>query len=245
MTTNELALRGALVILRNGGSTAMAAQAWADLLDAFGEAAEEPIWRLDFVVAQLPGARVLIEPVGPIGSNLSRVSATMQLIASATRGEIEVGALTESLGAIEGRPPTYPSWVRAAVGAIGAATFARSVGGDWGSMAVAAAAAGCGQVLRIEVLQRHGLRAMAEVFVGAAASALLAGAALHLVETDDLAATLVASVVCFVPGLALINGFVDLLTYEHLIIGLQRILYALATFVLLAVALALSLFVAP
>lgn len=86
---------------------------------------------------------------------------------------------------------------------------------------------------------------MAEIFVGAAASALLAGAGLHVGITSDGPETLVASVVCFVPGLALINGFVDLLTYEHLLIGLQRIFYALIVFVTLAVAIAVSLFVAP
>lgn len=223
----------------------MASQAYADLLAIQGQEGAEPVWRLDFVVAQLPGARVLIEPVGPIGSNLARVSATMELISRAERGQIPVEAVAENLEAIERQAPPYRSWVRTGVAAIGAATFAHSVGGDWGSMAVAAAAAGCGQLLRLEVLQRHGLPALAEIFVGAAASALLAGAGLHLGTTNDLPATLVSSVVCYVPGLALINGFVDLLTYEHLLIGLQRIFYALAIFVLLAVAIALSLFVTP
>lgn len=245
MSPTEVALWGALVVLRNGGSTAMASQAYADLLAAFGEEGAEPFWRLDFVIAPLPGARVLVEPVGYIGSNLERVSAAMQLASSAVRGEVEASTLAGRIEEIEKRGATWGAWIRAAVGAIGAATFARSVGGDAGSMAVAAAAAGCGQVLRIEVLQRHGLPAMAEIFVGAIASALLAGGGLRLEVTDDLAATLVASVVCFVPGLALINGFVDLLRYEHLLIGLQRICYALAIFVALAVAIALSLFVAP
>lgn len=245
MSPTEVALWGALVVLRNGGSTAMASQAYGDLLAAFGEEGAEPFWRLDFVIAPLPGARALVEPVGSIGSNLERVSAAMQLASSAVRGEIEPMMVGGHLAAIEKRDATWGPWTRAAVGAIGAATFARSIGGDPGSMAVAAAAAACGQVLRIEFLQRRGLPAMAEIFVGAIASALLAGGGLHLGVTDDLPATLVASVVCFVPGLALINGFVDLLRYEHLLIGLQRICYALAIFVSLAVAIALSLFVAP
>jgi uncharacterized membrane protein YjjP (DUF1212 family) len=53
-------------------------------------------------------------------------------------------------------------------------------------------------------------------------------------------ATLIASVIYMVPGIPLINGFVEIASGKHLFIGTQRLLDATAVFFILTLAVAIA-----
>jgi len=63
---------------------------------------------------------------------------------------------------------------------------------------------------------------------------------LRLGLTPAIGPTLIASVFFMVPGIPLINGFVDMVSYKHLLIGLERIANAAFLFLALAVAVAFA-----
>ena len=53
-------------------------------------------------------------------------------------------------------------------------------------------------------------------------------------------ATLIASVIYMVPGLPLINGFVDVVSHKLLVVGFERTLNAGFLFLVLAIAIAFA-----
>jgi uncharacterized membrane protein YjjP (DUF1212 family) len=67
-------------------------------------------------------------------------------------------------------------------------------------------------------------------------SACIAGLGLRLGLSQTVPATLIASVIYMVPGLPLINGFVDVISYRHLFVGLERIANAAFLLVVLTIA---------
>jgi uncharacterized membrane protein YjjP (DUF1212 family) len=71
-------------------------------------------------------------------------------------------------------------------------------------------------------------------------SACIACVGLRLGLSQTVPATLVASVIYMVPGLPLINGFVDMVSHRFLFVGLERIADAVFLFLVLAVAIALA-----
>jgi uncharacterized membrane protein YjjP (DUF1212 family) len=52
--------------------------------------------------------------------------------------------------------------------------------------------------------------------------------------------TLIASVVYLVPGLPLINGFIDVYSFRYVLVGVERMLHAAVLFLLLALAIAFA-----
>jgi uncharacterized membrane protein YjjP (DUF1212 family) len=71
-------------------------------------------------------------------------------------------------------------------------------------------------------------------------SACIASVGLRLGCSQVVPATLIASVIYMVPGLPLINGFVDLVSHKYLLVGIERIINAAFLFLVLAVAIALA-----
>lgn len=239
MTPADIALRGALIVLRNGGTTTAAARVFGKLLAALGERPSPAVWRLDFVAISVAGAQVAFELVGPVSSHLSRVSEAMLLADRAARGEVAAAELAPRLSEIERLASPYPRWLGVVAAAIAGGAFARFAGGDLGGQLLAAGGAALGQTLRAPVA-KLGMSATATTFACAATSACVGSIGLRLGWSTTTSATLVASVIELVPGLPLINGFLELRSREHLIVGLQRIVDALAVFLALALALALA-----
>ena len=71
-------------------------------------------------------------------------------------------------------------------------------------------------------------------------SAFVASAGLRLGYSESVSPTLIASVVYMVPGLPLINGFVDLYSFKYALVGAERMLHAAVVFLLLALAIAFA-----
>ena len=71
-------------------------------------------------------------------------------------------------------------------------------------------------------------------------SAFIASAALRFGYSESVSPTLIASVVYMVPGLPLINGFIDLYSFKHALVGVERMVHATVLFLLLALAIAFA-----
>ena len=238
----ERALDVALIVMQNGGSTVMADRTFKNILKGHKQDGVSVAWRLDFVAASSAAEgrpATVLRPVGPIGVNLIRASEAAVLGERAARGEVSTTALVSEVERIRALAPPYNRWVMMAAAACTAAFFSQIPGGDWGAFGIAFVAAGVGQFFR-SLLQARRFALAPVTLVCGVLSACLAGLGLRLGLSQTAPATLIASVIYMVPGLPLINGFVDLVSHKYLFVGLERIANAAFLFLVLAIAIALA-----
>jgi uncharacterized membrane protein YjjP (DUF1212 family) len=226
--------------MQNGGSTALADQTFANVMKGYGVAHPQAVWRMDDVAASESGDQPMImRPVGTVGLHLDRASAAADLSERVACGALAPSAVPAEIARLERMAPSYPAWLTLLFAALAGLFFAKSAGGDWGAAATAFAAAGMGQVLRTVLEARHFTR-FPTIFACALLSAMIATAGLRLDFAHPASATLVASVVYMIPGLALINGFIDLLSTKQIVAGMERLVDAALIFMLLAIALGVA-----
>jgi uncharacterized membrane protein YjjP (DUF1212 family) len=242
MEAIERALDVALIVMRNGGSTVMADRTFRNILKGYKLDGVTAAWRLDLVaVSSVPEGRAstFLRPVGPIGVNLVRASQASVLGERVARGQVDDASLVSEIERINGLAPPYNRWVMTAAAAFSAASFSRIAGGDWGALVAVFIAAGMGQFVR-SLLQAKKFPVAPVTLCCAVLAAFIAALGLRLGLSRTVPATLIASVIYMVPGLPLINGFVDLVSHRHLILGLERIANAAYLFLVMAVAIALA-----
>lgn len=239
----EIALEAALLVMRSGGSTASAERAFSKLVGASGRGDASVVWRLDFVAAsgaEPDRAGPLIRAVGPIGVNLRRASEIAVLGERAANGEVDAAEIETEVARIRQLPSPYDRWLTVAVAAAIAACFVQIPGGrDWGGSGIAFLAAGVGQVVRTRLQARDAAVAPVTLACGLISS-LIAAFGLRLGFSQDVATVLLGGVIYLVPGLPLINGFIDMLSHRHLFIGAERMLNAAFLFLVLGLALAIA-----
>lgn len=238
----EQAVDVALIVIQNGGSTSMADRTFRNILKGYGEVGGSATWRMDAVVAcGAAGERssMVLRPVGPIGVSLDRASEAAVLGERVARGEVEASNLESEIARIKGLPYPYGRWILIAAAACTAAFFSQIPGGDWGAAGIAFVAAGLGQFIRAR-LQAMKLTVANVTLICGVLSACVAALGLRLGLSQVVPATVIASVIYMVPGLPLINGFLDVVAYKHLLVGLERIANAVFLFLILSVAIALA-----
>jgi len=238
----EIALEAALLVMRSGGSTVAAERSFTAILRGCHQPGIEAVWRLDFIAAADPAvgkSSAVVRPVGPIGVNLVRASEVAVLGERVASGEVDGAAVGAEVRRIAQLPSPHNRWVMTAAAAIAAASFSQLPGGDWGSVGVAFVAAGVGQSLR-SLLQARKLAVAPVTLVCGLLSALIASVGLRLGVSQVAPATLIASVIYMVPSLPLINGFVDMLSHRHLLVGVGRMINAAYLFLLLTIAIAFA-----
>ncbi|MCU0290422.1 MAG: threonine/serine exporter family protein [Thermoanaerobaculaceae bacterium] len=238
----EWALDVALIVMRNGGSTAMADRTFENVLRGFREDRVPVVWRLDFVAATGVAegeSFTVLRPVGPIGVNLVRASEAAVLGERVARGEVDTAALAGEVERINALAAPYNRWVMTAAAACTAAAFSRILGGDWGALGIACVAAGLGQLVR-SLLQAMKIAVAPVTLVCGLLSACVAASGLRLGLSQTASAALIASVVYMVPGMPLINGFMDIVIQHRLLVGLERIANAVFLFLVLTIAIAFA-----
>jgi uncharacterized membrane protein YjjP (DUF1212 family) len=236
----QTALDVALLVMQNGGSTALADETFGNVLKGYGDAQPQAVWRIDSVGASSgTGEPMIVRPVGRVGLHLDRASAAAELGMQIACGAVAPSAVPAELRRIAAMAPSYPQWFTPLIAALAGAFFAKSAGGDWGALGVAFVAAGIGQALRVTLEGRH-LGRLPVTFGCALVSALIGTAGVRLEIAHAPSATLVASVIYMVPGLALINGFIDVMSTKQIVAGMERLLDAALIFTLLAITLAIA-----
>lgn len=238
----ERALDVGLMVMKNGGSTTAADRAFQNILKGYKEEGVSVVWRLDFVAAtgtteEMPST--VVRPVGPIGGNLLRASEAAVLSERVAKGGINTTAIGSEIARINSIAPPYNRWVMILIAACSAAFFSRIPGGDWGAFFIVFVAAGVGQLFR-SMLQDRKMAAAPVTLVCGTISACIAGIGLRLGLSQTVPATAIASIIYMVPGMPLINGFVDMTTHKYLFVGLERMANAAFLFLVLAIAIALA-----
>ena len=108
MQAVEKALDVAVMVAKNGGSTAVAERAFANILKGYGQEGVSVIWRLDFVAAmmQVEGVtKTALRPIEMAGLNLVRSSAAVTLAEQfAKRGAKTIDLNAEIAQNAERRP---------------------------------------------------------------------------------------------------------------------------------------------
>jgi len=242
MRSVETALDVALIVMENGGSTAMADRAFRNILKGFGQEGFQAAWRLDLVtVSGEADGRPLtvLRPIGKIGTNLARVSEAVVLGQRAAKGEVDAGVLPAEVEHVRAVAPPYGRWTVLAAAASVSAIISRLSGGDWGAFGIAFAAAAIGQFVRSLPGARKIAVAPLTLFCGIISTGL-AAIALRLGGSPMIQATLIASAFYMVPGPPLINGFVDMVSHKHMVVGLERLVNATFLCLMLAVAIAFA-----
>lgn len=243
MEAVEKALDVALIVMQNGGSTVMAERTFENVLKGYKQGGVSAAWRLDFVVATVMEdgrPSTILRLVGDTGVNLARASAASVLGERVARGEVSPADLASEVARIRTLASPYNRWVMVLAAACTAACFSRIPGGDWGAFFIAFVAAGVGQLLR-SVLQGRTFGLASVMLVSGVLSACIAGVGVKQGWTQTLPATAIASVIYMVPGLPLINGFIDMVSHKHVFVGLERIERAVFLFLVLAIAIAFAM----
>lgn len=222
----DLMLRAATLLFANGQTTERVMEATARLGGAFGFLADLlPRWgELTATVADGDGLRAATVVANPLGVDMGKVAATMDLIDRFCDGRIDAGTAQAELETIRHRPPV--ALVRfASLAAAGAAALGVIFGaGHLLSLVLIALSAGAGAVAR-----RWLAGISTNSFVQPFCAALLAGAVGAVVVHFQLSTVqrLVAVCPCMVlvPGPHLLNGAIDL-ARARIALGAARILYA-------------------
>jgi uncharacterized membrane protein YjjP (DUF1212 family) len=235
------ALDLASLVLQNGGSTTLADTTLKNVLKGYGEAGVSTVYRQDFIAASnVKKGEVwsVLWPLGPAGLHLVRASEATVLSERLAKGEVDTGGFWSQVERIQ-KLASPNRWTTMSAAACAAAAFSRSTGGDWGGMAVVLVAAAAGQFVR-SLLQKRTFSRWVITFFCALISGFIAVAGLRLGLSRVAGATLIASVIYMVPGIPLINGFIDIASGKHLFMGVQRLFDASVLFFIMTVAVAIA-----
>ena len=224
---------------QNGASTVASDRAFHAAAGALGLDQAFVIWRLDNATAGTShGDRTAVRRMRPPGLNLRRAAAVADVTERLTRGVFDPHQLLAEIDRIAHLASPYGPWTMVLATATTCGLFARLQDGHWGGAAIAAVSASAGRLLGRQMQRRDATEA-GTTMVCALASSFIASIWLHLQHRPVEPATLIASVIYLIPGVALINGFFDVVSSRHLIVGVQRIVNAVFVCALMAVAVAM------
>ena len=235
------ALDLASLVLQSGGSTPMADTTLKHVLKGYRAEEISTVYRLDFIAASSVATGepwTVLRPLGPSGLHLVRASEATVLGERLAKREVETGDFRSQVERIK-QLASPNRWTTMLAAACAAAAFSRSTGGDWGGMGVVLVAAAVGQFVRSVLLKRT-LSRWAITFFCALISGFIAVAGLRLGWSRVAGATLIGSVIYMVPGIPLINGFIDIASGKHLFLGVQRLFDASVLFFIMTVAVAIA-----
>ena len=238
----ERALDVAATIMKNGGSTTAAERSIGNILARDGKPEVTVVWRLDYIAATTneDGRLVTyIKPIPTMSINLAQAAGAMTVAERVGRGDVGVDGLGPELDRVWRMAPPYGAWVRIAASAVAAASFARMTGCAWSGAAIAAVGAAAGQYVRPLLLTR-GMSGAPVTLVCGMVTTIVAGAGVRAFGAPGELPTLIASTIYLVPGLALINGYLDMVSHRYLVVGLERIASAVVIFLILAIVVALA-----
>jgi uncharacterized membrane protein YjjP (DUF1212 family) len=222
----DLMLRAATLLFANGQTTERMMETTARLGGAFGFPADLlPRWgELTATVDEGDALRAATVVANPLGVDMGKVAATMDLIDRFCDGRIDTGTAQAELETIRHRPPVALVRFASLAGAGAAALGVIFGAGHLLSLVLIALSAGAGAVAR-----RWLAGISTNPFVQPFCAALLAGAVGAVVVHFQLSTVqrLVAVCPCMVlvPGPHLLNGAIDL-ARARIALGAARILYA-------------------
>jgi len=228
--------------MENGGSTVRAERAFNGILRGANAEGVATFWRYDFVaVTRVTDGEpeTFIRPIRPPGANLLRVAEASTLAERIARGDVDQATIATEVQRIRNIPSPYNAWLVVFAAACAAGFFTHFIGGNWGGFGIAFVAGAIGQTVRA-ALQARKFGAAATTMACAILSALIAAFGLRAGISQVAPATLIGSVGYMIPGLPLVNGFIDVASHRNMSVGIQRILNAAFLFLILAIGIAVG-----
>ncbi len=232
----ESALETAVMVIHLGGSTSMADHAFKNITGKCSVSHFSIMWRLDNILVnyEVDGqTKTLLKSVGSVGTNLTAVSRVIELSENVRDGKVSADDIGTELKKITASPPIHSHLVFILIAGLAAAFYSLFHHGKIGSVMIVFAAAVIGQTIRMR-LQARDLRDSHITFICGLISAGITSIFLHLGFGQVEIPTLIACLIYLVPGLLMINGFVDFTRQRYLFIGVQRMLNATFLFLILA-----------
>lgn len=232
----ESALNAALKVLHFGGSTTMADRTFRNIVSVNNIREFDIMWRLDNVVVSYnvgDQIKTILKSVGSVGTNLILVSKVIEMSEAVRDKKIEVSEVDNELQKISESTPIHSHFIFILVAGLAAAFYSLFHHGSIESVAVVFTSAVIGQAVRLQ-LQAREFRDSHITFFCGLISAGITSTFLHLGYGQIEIETLIACLIYLVPGLLMINGFVDFTKQRYIFIGLQRMLNAFFLFIILA-----------
>jgi len=230
------ALNAALKVLHFGGSTVMADRTFRNIVSVDKVTKFDIMWRLDNLVVSYDSdghTKTILKSVGSVGTNLILVSKVIEMSEAVRDGKVKVSEVDDELLKISESTPIHSHFIFILVAGLAAAFYSLFHHGSIESVLIVFASAVIGQTVRLQ-LQARDIRDSHITFICGLLSAGIASIFLHLGYGQVEIQTLIASLIYLVPGLLMINGFVDFTKQRYIFIGLQRMLNALFLFIILA-----------
>jgi len=156
------------------------------------------------------------------GINMHMVTEVQRAVLAAEAGALDLDGYRARLATI--KPLRYPRWLTSVMVGLSCACFARLVGADWTSCAVALVAAGVAIAVRLQLVRLH-FNPLVNFFVTAFVATSVAGqGAIHGIG-DKPQVAMASCVLLLVPGYPLINSISDMVK-GYINTGLARGMYA-------------------
>lgn len=232
----DSALYAAVTVLHLGGSTTMADRAFRNVVYNSKVNDLSIMWRLDNVIVNYTDngqSKTILKSVGSVGTSLTAVSKIIELTEDIRNKKAEVTRIDDGINEILKAPPVHSHLTYILVAGLAAAFYSLFHHGSIESVIAVFTSAVVGQTLRLH-LQAREMRDSHITFICGLLSASIASIFLHLGYGQVEIQTLIACLIYLVPGLLMINGFVDFTKQRYIFIGLQRMLNASFIFLILA-----------
>ncbi|MCB0726993.1 MAG: threonine/serine exporter family protein [Ignavibacteriae bacterium] len=229
----------ALTVLHFNGVTAMAEKAFNNVMSLTNIKDFDLLWRLDNITVtyKVNGvSEILVKPIYSIGTSLNGLYTTMEFSEDVKNGKIPVSDIDTELRKVIELPLIHKRIVYILLDGLAAAFYLKFHHGSFESIVIVFCAAMIGETVRYK-LQSMSVPGNRIMFLSGITSAGITGIILHFgFGTVDID-TLIASIIYLVPGLRMINGFIDLTSLKYTFIGSQRLLNAMYLLLILAVVL--------
>lgn len=238
----ESALNAALVVIHFNGVTEMAEKAFRNVISVTDISHLNIIWRLDYVSVSYTVngvTEIMMKPVLSIGTSLNGLYKVMEFTEDVKNGKVPIENVDDGLKKIIALPLIHKRWVYILLDGLAAAFYLKFHHGSWESILIVLIAAMIGETVRYK-LQGMSVPGNRIMFICGLISAGIASIFLKLGFGDLGITTLIASLIYLVPGLRMINGFIDMSNLKYTYIGAQRILNAAYLLLILAVVILLA-----
>ena len=238
----EWALDVALIVMKNGGSTAMADRTFENILKGFKTGRGPRRMAAGFRGGGGVGEGSRRRSFGRSARSASTCFAPPKRWSLAS-GWHEARSIPPPLPAeverIKALAPPYNRWAMMAAAACTAAAFSQIPAGTGGHSALPLWRRASGSFVRslLQASEARGRSCDADLW---GAFGVHRGVGLRLGLSQTAPAALIASVVYMVPGMPLINGFMDIVIQHRLLVGLERIANAAFLFLVLTIAIAFA-----
>jgi len=239
----ESAARVGAILMQSGASTESSVAAVRDMLSGLDQVGVNVTIGGDAVIvsASEHGVPVTIMRTIPsLGANLERASMAQVLAERVRRGAIPDEAIALELDAVSATPAPYNRLAVAVALGISGFAFNQLLGGTFTSAAVVFAANVVAHLARTEFVKR-GSPVAVTALATAVIATVIAAAGVRLGLAPDAASTFIPAITLLIPGFALINGLLDLSSLRYVMVGLQRILIALLTFLVIGIGIAMGI----